>query len=248
MLRAVIVFTFASLAVFGQAAATPAFEVASIRVGEPGREAIEVVPGSLTMRHVRLTACIRWAYGVPEFQVSGPAWMNDVWFDISAKAGSPASEADLRLMLQTLLADRFKFASHRQVKEIPALILTVGKNGHKLQPVDVEGSPSFKTGKLNLIGQGATLRQLTEFLAREIRNPIIDQTGLTGRFNYTLDINSYITDEIRKSQGPNGGPPPDAPSIIAQAMQAQLGLRLDAKKAPVEMIVVDHLEKTPTEN
>ena len=76
----------------------------------------------------------------------------------------------------------------------------------------------------------------------------MDQTGLSGRYNYILDINSYITDEIRRSSGPNGGPPPDAPSIIAQAMQAQLGLKLDPKKAPMEMLIIDHVEKSPTEN
>jgi uncharacterized protein (TIGR03435 family) len=249
MIRTVTaIFALTSMAAFAQPSGAPAFEVASIRAGQPGRESIEYVPGSLTMRNVRLTACIRWAYDVPEFQVTGPDWMNDTWFDIAAKAGSPAPEAELRVMLRTLLADRFKLATHRQTKEISALVLTVGKNGHKMKPVETTDPPSFNTGKLSLTGQGATLSQLTAFLSREIRNPIVDQTGLTGRFNYTLDINSYVTDEVRKSQGPNGGPPPDAPSIIAQAIQAQLGLRLDAKKVPVEMIVVDRLEKTPTEN
>jgi uncharacterized protein (TIGR03435 family) len=248
MLRVATSLMALTFGAFAQQPAAPAFEVASIRAGEPGKEVIEYVPGSLTMRHARLTVCIRWAYGVPEYQVSGPGWMNDVWFDIAAKAGTPAKEAELRLMLQTLLVDRFKLATHRQTKELSALVLTVGKNGHKLKPVETEEAPNFSTGKLTLTGQAATLGHLTEFLSREIRTPIIDQTGLTGRFNYALDINAYVTDEVRKSQGPGGGPPPDAPSIIAQAIQAQLGLKLDAKKVPVEMIVVDRLEKAPTEN
>jgi uncharacterized protein (TIGR03435 family) len=150
-------------------------------------------------------------------------------------------------MLQALLADRFQLTLHRQPKDLPALVLTVGKNGHKLQPVEVEGSPSFQTGKLSLTGKGATLSQLTGFLSRELRIPVIDQTGLSGRFNYFLDINSYITEEMRQSGGPNGGPPPDAPGIIAQAIQAQLGLKMDSKKAPVEMLIVDRVEK-PSEN
>ena len=133
-------------------------------------------------------------------------------------------------MLQALLAERFKLAVHRQTKEIPALILTVGKNGHKLQPVETEGSPSFKTGKLSLTGQGATIGQLTEFLSRELRNPVIDQTGLSGRFNYFLDIGSYVTEEMRKSQGPDGGPPPDAAGVVAQAIQAQLGSQTGLQK------------------
>lgn len=242
MVRAVLILI--SLASFAQAQNAPAFEVASIRAGNPGKEFIEAVPGSLTMRNVRLTACIRWAYGVYEYQVSGPGWLNDTWFDISAKAGSPVKEAELRVMLQTLLADRFKLSAHRQTKEIPALILTVGKDGHKMVAVENDAPPSFETGKMNLTGKGATLEQLIGFLSREIRNPIVDQTGLTGRFNYFLDINAYITDEMRSSQGP----PPEAPNIIAQAIQAQLGLKLESKKAPVEMVVVDRMEKAPTEN
>jgi uncharacterized protein (TIGR03435 family) len=200
------------------------------------------------MRNVRLTACIRWAYGVQEYQVSGPGWLNDVRVDIVAKAGTPVPEAELRRMLQTLLAERFKLAVHRQAKEIPALILTLGKNGHKLEATEIEGSPSFRTGKLTLTGKGATLGQLTEFLSRELRNPVIDATGLTGRFNYAVDINPYFTEEMRKSGGANEGPPPDGPSIVAQAIQAQLGLKLDSKKSPVEMLVVDRMEKVPTEN
>lgn len=225
-----------------------AFEVASIREGKPGKQAIEVVPGSVTMRSTRLAACIRWAYGVQDYQISGPGWINEVTFDILAKAGTPAPEAELRQMMQALLADRFKLAFHRQVKEVSALILTVGKNGHKLKPVNTEDPPSFKTGKMNLTGKGATIAQLTEFLSQQLRNPVIDQTGLTGRFDYFLDINAYITDEMKKSGGPEGGPPPEAPTIIAQAMQSQLGLKVDSKKAPVEMFEIDHVERAPTEN
>jgi uncharacterized protein (TIGR03435 family) len=140
MIRTVAGLIFAaSIAAFAQPPSAPAFEVASIRESQPGREAIESVPGRLTMRNVRLAACIRWAYDVQEYQVSGPGWLNDVRFDISAKAGDAVKEAELRLMLRTLLSDRFKLAFHRETKEIPALILTVGKNGHKLQAAETEG-------------------------------------------------------------------------------------------------------------
>lgn len=244
MMRTALIAAFLAASV--QAAESPAFDVAAIKTAQPGREGIQTEPGSVTMRNVRLNDCIRWAYGVAEFQVSGPAWLDEVRFDIFAKAGSPVPEADLRAMMQTLLAQRFHLAVHRQKKEIAALILTVSKSGHKLQPVDTEGSPSFKTGKMTLTGQGATVEQLTSFLSNAIRNPIIDETGLKGRYNYSLDINAYVTEEMLKSAGQ--GPPADAPTIIAQAVQAQLGLKLDSRKAPVEMVVVDHMDKAPTEN
>lgn len=236
------------LLAFSSANAQPAFDVASIRAADGNGTYVKVVPGSVSMR-MRFISCIAWAYRVQEFQISGPGWLADTWFDISAKSGTPAQEEELRLMMRTLLADRFKLAFHRENKEMQALILTVSKTGHKLTPNDIEGKPSFKTGKMNLTGDGATLSQMAEFLSREMRYPVIDQTGLTGRFNYFLDINAYVTEEMRKAdRGPTGGPPEEATNIIAQAMQKQLGLKVESKKLPVEVLIVDRVEKAPTEN
>jgi uncharacterized protein (TIGR03435 family) len=229
-----------------QPAPTAAFEVASVKPSQPGEPSIEPASSSLTMRHVRMNACIAWAFNVQEPQISGLNWLNDVTFDIVAKSAAPATEGELRDMLQTLLADRFKLTFHRETREIPALTLVVSSKGHKLKPAEEPGKPSFRTGKLSLTGTGATLDELTLFLSRELREPVIDQTGLKGLFNYTLDINAYVTEEMRKSGG--DGPPLEANSIIAQAMQAQLGLKVEAKKTAVPMLVVDHLEKSPTEN
>jgi len=239
---AVALSVFASLAL--AADTSPAFEVASIRPSEGGREAVDFVPGSLTMRNMRLIGAIRWAYNVLEVQVSGPDWLNTTRFDIVAKAGAPVKEAEMQKMTQALLADRFKLELHRQTKEVNAMILVVGKGGHKLKEAPEEGTPSFSTGKLNLTGKGATIAQLITFLSREIRLPIVDQTGLTGRYDYFMDINAYITDEMRNQ----GGPPLEAPSIIANALQSQLGLKVEAKKLPLEVLIVDKMEKTPTDN
>jgi hypothetical protein len=150
------------VAALAQPAPAPAFEVASIRSVQPGRESIEFGPASLTMRYVYLTACIRWAYGVQDVQVSGPPWLSDVWFDIFAKSANPVSVAELRAMLRTLLAERFKLAVHRDSKEMTALVFTVGKDGHKLKAVDAEGSPSFEAGNEKLTGKGATVAQLVD--------------------------------------------------------------------------------------
>ena len=233
----------------GLAADGKKFEVASVKVVPPDRgDSIQVGADSVTVRHAPLGRCIGWAYGVRENLVTGPSWLNDVWVDIQAKAPGSATNAELRAMMQNLLEERFNMASHRQMKEMPSLVMTVAKGGHKLQSVDVEGSPSFKTGNLNLTGKGATLAQLTDFLSHELRFPVIDQTGLTGRFDYFLDIGSYVTEEMKKESQQVNGPPADGPSIVAQALQAQLGLKLDSKKMPVETLVVDRLEKTPSGN
>ena len=239
---AVTLSVFVSLALADDAPST--FEVASIRPSQEGREAVDVLPGSITMHNMRLTGAIRWAYNVLDVQVSGPDWLNTTRFDIVAKAGAPAKEPEMRKMMQKLLAERFKLEFHRQTKEVNAMVLTVAKGGHKLKEVGQEGSPSFSTGKLNLTGKGATITQLISFLSREIRLPIVDQTGLTGRYDYFMDINAYITDEMRNQSGP----PVEAPSIIANALQAQLGLKVEAKKMPLEVLVIDKMEKTPTDN
>jgi len=239
---AVALSLFASLVL--AADAPSAFEVASVRPSQDGREAIDVSAGSITMRNVRLTGAIRWAYNVLDVQVTGPDWLNTTRFDIIAKAGAPAKEPEMKQMMQTLLADRFKLELHRQTKEVNAMILTVAKGGHKMKEVGQESSPSFSTGKLNLTGKGASIEQLISFLSRELRLPIVDQTGLTGRYDYFMDINAYITDEMRNQ----GGPPLEAPSIIANALQAQLGLKVEAKKMPLEVLVVDKMEKTPADN
>lgn len=241
---AIALFALTSAAI--AADAPPAFDVASIRPSEGGGrgDVVDLVPGSVTMRNMRLAGAIRWAYNVLDVQVSGPDWLNSTRFEIVAKAGTPAKEPELRQMMQKLLADRFKLELHRQIKEVNAMVLTVAKGGHKLKEVEQEGSPSFSTGRLNLTGKGATIAQLITFISREIRQPIVDQTGLAGRYDYFLDIAAYITDEMRNQPGP----PVEAPSIVANALQGQLGLRVDAKKMPLEVLIVDKIEKTPTEN
>ena len=236
-----------SVAALAQPAPSPAFEVASIRSVQPGNESIETGPASLTMRYVHLTACVRWAYGVQDVQVSGPPWLGDVWFDIFAKSANAVSVAELRAMLRTLLAERFKLAVHRDSKEMTALVLTVGKDGHELKAVDTEGSPRFEAGNEKVKGKGATVAQLADFIARELRVPVVDRTGLAGRYDYVLDIAPYFSEESRKAMGPNS-PPPDANAIVAVAMQKELGIKVEAKKVPVEIVVVDRVEKTPTEN
>ena len=243
MIRTIVALSwFVSLAL---AADGPlVFDVASIRPSAGGRETIDLEQGTVTMRAVRLTGAIRWAYNVLDVQVTGPDWLDSTRFDIVAKAAMPAKEPEMRAMMQALLADRFKLQLHRQTKEINAMILQVAKGGHKLKEVEPEGLPSFSTGRLSLTGKGATIAQLITFLSREIRLPIVDQTGLTGRYDYFLDINAYVTPEMRNQ----AGPPLEAPSIIASALQEQLGLKVDAKKMPMEVLIVDKMEKTPTEN
>ena len=246
MRKATTLFFVLSVAAAAQETPRATFEVASVKPGQPGPPSIQPGPNSLTMRHVRMNGCIAWAFNIQEPQIAGPNWLNDGFYDIFAKTAAPVKEDELRGMLQGLLADRFQLTSHRETREINALTLLVSSKGHKLTPAEKPGDPSFQTGKLSLKGTGATLAELTQFLSRELREPVIDQTGLKGLFNYTLDINAYVTEEMRKSGG--DGPPLEANTIIKEAMAAQLGLRVELKRVGVPMLVIDHLERAPSEN
>jgi uncharacterized protein (TIGR03435 family) len=237
-------------AVFGQAGAgSPAFEVASVKVSQIGkaggegsrRENIQVSPGSLNMRNVSLKSAIRWAYHVMDFQVSGPEWLGVERYDIAAKAAGPAPDAEMRPMLQSLLADRFKVAVHRETKEMQAYVLVAGKNGVKVHESQSEGEasivPDQKTMKVTV--QRTPISQLVEMLGNVLRTPVVDLTELKGRYDVTLEIAKYI---------PDRNEPVDPLSIITRALQEEFGLKLEARKMPIDLVVVDHAERIPVEN
>lgn len=233
------------------------FEVASIRVLPPTNQgdrrsppAIEPTPGNLVMRNVGIGELMMWSFKIGPGQVSNIQTAMAVTdrFDITAKAASAVGTDELRLMMQNLMKERFKLAYHRETKEQPAYILVEAKGGHKLKASESENGrgvlPVQKEGKMALAGQSATLDQLTMFLSGPLRAPVVDQTGLKGRYDFEFDLTSYM------QQGPPqpGEAPPDPVSILQSALPKQLGLRLEAKKMPVDMFVIDHIEKLPTEN
>jgi uncharacterized protein (TIGR03435 family) len=151
-----------------------------------------------------------------------------------------------------LLADRFKLALHRDTKELPIYSLTAGKDGAKVHEVKPGGNSRTGGGRGHLVGQKISMSQfadlLTQIAPREIDRPVIDRTGLKGVFDIALDW----TPENQRPQGSEaegrgaieGAPGPN----IFRALQQQLGLRLEPQKGSVEILVIDHAEKVPTEN
>ena len=136
-------------ALSGQESTAPTFEVASVKrnnTSEPGRqgalfrENINTTDGSVTLRNVTLNSCIKWAYGLQDPQISGPDWITVERYDIVAKSSAPTSEGQLRLMLRTLLADRFKLVVHSEIKSLSVIALTVGKNRPKLRESEITGA------------------------------------------------------------------------------------------------------------
>ena len=156
-------------------------------------------------------------------------------------------------MLQALLTDRFKLALHRETKELPVYALTLVNEGVKIHEVKADGKSRTGGGRGHLIGQKISIPELADLLTlfgqRELGRPVIDKTGLTGVFDVAL---SWTSENPR----PAGGNDPDARATtenapspdIFRALQQQLGLRLESQKGPVEILVIDHAERAPTEN
>jgi uncharacterized protein (TIGR03435 family) len=249
---------FTATAAFGQAADTPAptFDVASVKASQPGtgaeqrrRENIQVSPGTVTMRNVNLKSCIRWAYHVTEYQVTGPAWLDSERYEITGKAAGPATEEQLRLMMQGLLQERFKLAFHRQIKDFAVYVLVPGKNGAKVHESKTEGETSIETNQkqMSVSVQRAPVAQLTEMLSNVLRAPVIDMTGLKGRYDVSLNVAKYAADMAAQGKSVESTPM-DPQALIAMVLQEELGLKLESKKMPLDLLIVDHAEKAPVEN
>ncbi len=252
------------------------FEVASIKPSsaDDHRVMIQFQPGGgLRTSGTTLKALLTFAYDVRDFQISGgPGWINSDRFDVMAKAergdsDAPPpdprsmSDAQIRTMreqmqerLQNLLADRFQLAIHRETKEQSVYALVVGKGGSKLKVSEVKAGERrrmMRMGRGQITGEGVQLEMLTNTLSGQLGRPVIDRTELTGPFDLKLE---WTPDPGQGPGGPFAGPPqdgqpapdPNGPSLFT-AIQEQLGLKLESSKGPVEVIVIDKVEK-PSEN
>ena len=195
------------------------------------------------------TACtlldlVTYAYGMRYDQVSGgPSWADSDHYDLDAKSEGQGvfTTAQSRQMVQALLEDRFQLKVRREMREAPVYALVVGKNGPKFKAAAPDKPKSnFVRGSdkgLHMEATHGTMAQLVDQLSFTAGRPVLDRSGLTGEYAYTLDW--FPANRI---------PPPelDAPSMFA-ALQEQLGLRLEPSKGPVERLVIDHAER-PSEN
>jgi uncharacterized protein (TIGR03435 family) len=325
------IFTSSSLFLLGAGLALaqkPTFDVASIKAAAPqtdGRIMISMGgdPGMIDYKHVSLRMLVTRAFGVKDYQVTGPDWMNSEFFDVQAKHPPNTPKEVENQMLQTLLEERFGLKFHKEGKEVPIYSLVAGKNGPKLKKAEelppnatADGKPpapggstgfggpsaggpsvgggggggmvagSLRTntntnvdggrggriggpgsmmmrmegpGKMHLTAKAMQVSNFTDFLARQVDRPVFDNTGITGYYDIEMDFKPegggmgrgmMIMPPGAHPPSNSDGPAPDgveAPSIFT-ALQDQLGLKLEAKKGPIDTIVVDHIEKTPIEN
>jgi len=247
-----------SSGLFGQSAAAPAFEVVSVKPAPPPtgnnlRVSMGGDPGRVTFSNVTLKNVMTRAYGVKPHQISGPDWLDSARYDVVATIPAGAPRDQIPMMLQTLLTDRFKLAVHREQKVMPAYALVAGKNGPKLHEADAEAGLRISMGpKGRQLNGKVSLARLADALSNWVDRPVLDMTGIKGIYDIDLEWTPDEGQPGAPSLAPGGeaGRPEvggDGPSIFT-AVQEKLGLKLEGRKSPAEIIVVDHAERAPTEN
>jgi len=280
------------LPVFGQTPDGLTFEVASVKRSPPPDPSGRVFfgpprggpgtsdPGQITWTNATLKNIVMTAYDVQNYQVTAPDWMSNERYDIVAKVPAGATKAQVNVMWQNLLKERFGMVVHHESKEFPVDELSVAKGGSKLKetdlPPDAEsftptaGQPKLdKNGAREMNGFGsiltifpgangatASLRvkglpssEIAIRLAGYRRRPVIDKTGLTGRYDFTLEFTLDMTGIALPTGFPAAADSASDPgSDVASAVEKQLGLKLTSTKGKLDVIVVDHAEKIPTEN
>jgi uncharacterized protein (TIGR03435 family) len=185
------------------------------------------------------------AYDATPRQISGvPSSFDREGYDIEAKCDHPMTKEQAARMLQTLLADRFKLVVHRETKEQPIYALIVGKSGPKLQgsPPGDTGLPEMKRIGSRFVFKRAPISTLTLILSQQVGRTVVDKTGLSGRYEFTLEYGLERAGGGR-SEEREPAPNPDGLPSVFTALQEQVGLKLESQKGPVEFIVVDHAEK-----
>lgn len=240
----------AILVIPSQPQMSPAFEAISIKPSQAGaREgSMHVQPGgqSYLVRNTSVRFMMLRVYHLIEDQlVGGPGWMNTSLFDVDAKAAHPGRLEQLNRMFQNLFAERFKLQFHRETRQLPVYALTVDKKGTKLQVNDMadefSGRIGPNIGRLpGMTGVGVSIPELCWTLSLIIGRPVLDRTSLTGFYDFKLEWTSdpRLTFPVEGGDAP---PTLDGPTIFNAIRD--VGLKLESRKGPVEVMVIDSIEK-----
>jgi uncharacterized protein (TIGR03435 family) len=262
-----------AVGLWAQTAQAPlGFDVASIKPTAPETRGTSLMfqpPNGLKVVNAPVKMLITFAYDVRDYQiVGGPGWIGSDRFDILAKAeradGATGPEdfkkmndtqrmakmKEMRERMRSLLIDRFQLAVHRESKEGSVYALLLAKSGSKLETgkADEHGGEGLRGGRGTLTGLNAPMWMLRDFLSGQLGRPVIDKTDLKEKYNFKLQWAPDFNEGPPKNPDGTEPPPPpaDGPTIFT-ALQEQLGLKLESQKGPIEMIVIDRVEK-PSEN
>jgi uncharacterized protein (TIGR03435 family) len=239
------------LAAIPACAQTTAFDAASIKPNDSagGVSSIHMTAGRASMVNVSLKKVMLNAYGIPddrEYMIAGPDWLTAEHFDIDATFPTATPAPQVRQMLQTMLAERFQLALHKETRQLPMYSLVVAKSGLKIHAVEDGESRTSAPRPGHFEATKITMQKLADLMAKQAGRPVSDATGLDGVFTFMLDW-SPSADLKMASADATAPVDTQGPSIFT-ALQEQLGLKLESGKGPVEVLVVDRMEKTPTEN
>ena len=245
-MRSVCLFLVAG-AVFAQTDARPAFEAAFIKANNTGSgsSSSNGTKGQIVIVNQSLKRIIERAFNVKSFQVTGPDWIENERFDITAKYPEGTKNSDRPAMLRSLLEDRFKLTTHTETKDMPGYALVVAKSGLKVKPLTESTgndgtSSNDNNGVVTLKVTNIAMSGFADYLARRLDAIVVDRTDAAG--HYTFELHWTVENQ-------NGGAERGAAEFGAlQEVIGSLGLRLQATKVPVEIVVVDHAERVPTEN
>lgn len=243
LLAAILMLTIAtSMSAQTPTATPPAFEVASIRAVTPNHDTLSFpsFPAvQFTAENMSLKILIAIAYGISDDRIAGePGWLDSAYFTINAKpeGDAPLTEKQYQPLLQQLLQQRFKLVAHHETRELPGYVLVVAKGGPKLTPAkekDIDAVAYILPDGVR--SASITTKTLASLLSRSVGHPVLDKTAITGTYDLDLHFAPATTTEST------------LPSIFT-AVQEQLGLKLEPQKVPADFLVIDHVEKVPTEN
>jgi uncharacterized protein (TIGR03435 family) len=221
------------------------FEVASVRLsaaGGDGMSSMHLNDGPrVSMRNVPLFFLVQFAFGVEDYQITGePKWMESTLYDVEAKPEGDAvlTSEQLKPLLQQLLVERFHLTVHREMKDFKGYGLVAAKGGAKLQGTK-GGGIQAQILPNGLRATKMDTKHLASILAHVTGRPVVDRTGIAGDYDIKVEY---------AGNGAGGGMGDSSLPSIFTALQEQLGLRLEAQTVPVEMLVVDKVERVPVEN
>jgi uncharacterized protein (TIGR03435 family) len=281
MIRAgLLVFTCS--VVFGQTTENLTFEVASVKPSAPVSPGDRVYfgparggpgtpdPGQITWTYARMKDLLMTAYDAKAYQISGPDWINRERYDVADKVPANATRAQVSVMWQNLLAERFGLTVHHESREFAVEELVIGKGGSKLKDTveDLTALPSpgppqikkgelvspgavvtiYPTGMAHTMARAQPISYLTANLSSQLNHPVLDKTGLTGKYDFSLDFKLTGFQLPPGAASPPGGGGDEPGPDMGAAVQQQLGLRLVPGRANIDVVIVDKVEKVPTAN
>jgi uncharacterized protein (TIGR03435 family) len=236
-------------AAFGQSTSErPAFEVASVKPDNTAAPpSAGPAPGGVRFvaRNMPLNWLIGEAYYVSTSQISGlPEELSSARYDIEAKADRPVNRDQMRRMLRTLLEDRFRMSVRRETRELKARVLVVARGGPKLDENRDGGELAIRKISGNKTSyHNMPMSFFANLLSGAVDEPVVDQTGLSGSYDFTLDY-YYARDHVGQGvlEGREPAPDPNGASLYT-ALEQQLGLKLESRKERVQFLVIDHIQK-----